>query len=180
MADEGGTPLVPRWPDASAELVELARDLGWREVEPSADDAWVEAWEAEPGTLVAWYEDPSTDVEYALVHGPGRPAAEEALRSAIELLTPENYAAAVESPAAPLLRGRALMGIAVAARHEPPEPTAEAVIAHAMDDQDPFVRRFGIYAAGELGWPSLVARVEALRSDDPDPDVRATAAEVLE
>jgi hypothetical protein len=170
--------LVPRWPDASGELAEVARAQGWREVLPGPGDPWVEAWEAAPGTLVTWYEDPDTDVEYAVVDGPDRAAAEDALRSRIEMLTPDNAAAAVAAHRAPLLRGRTLMAVAVAAPPAPDQRVAD-VIAAALADADPYVRRYGLYATEVLGWPDLVSRAEEVRADDPDSEVRATAAEIL-
>jgi hypothetical protein len=173
-----GRRLVPRWLHAYSELDELARRHGWRVVAPGPSDAWAEGWEPEAGTLVAWYEDSDTDVDYAVVEGPARASVEELIRAGMELLTPENSAEAVGSQQAPLLRGRTLMAVAVAAPSTPDEAVS-SVIAQALRDADPFVRRYGLYAVEVLGWPALRAAAERLRLDDPDPQVRATASEVL-
>ena len=48
----------------------------------------------------------------------------------------------------------------------------------ALADDNPFVRRYASLAAGALGSDELLAVVAKLAATDPDPDVRATAAEV--
>ena len=113
----------------------------------------------------------STDVDYAVVEGPARVRIEKLIRAGMELLTPENYAEAVRSQRAPLLRGRTLMAVAVAAPPTPDE-TVSALIAQALADTDPYVRCYGLYAIQVLGWPALRAAAEGLRLDDPDPQVR--------
>jgi hypothetical protein len=173
-----GHRLVPRWFDAFPELNGIARRHAWRVVEPDADDLWVVGWEPEAGTRVAWYEDPDTDVEYAVVEGPARVTVEEVIRAEMELLTPENYAQTIATYRAPLLRGRTLMAIAIAASGTGDE-VVSALVNDALSDTDPYIRRYGLYAVQVLGWPALRAVAESLRTDDVDPEVRATAAEVL-
>jgi hypothetical protein len=176
--ETSGGRLVPRWFDAFTELNGIARRHGWRVLEPAAGDRWMVGWEAETGTRVFWYEDPDTDVEYAVVEGAARARIENLIRAEMELLTPENFAKAIASYRAPLLRGKTLMAIATAAIG-PPDEIVSSLVNDALSDADPYIRRYGLYAVQVLGWPALKAAAERLRVDDVDSDVRATASEVL-
>jgi HEAT repeats len=168
---------VPRWFDRGSGVEGLADRLDWRPLASSEDDGWETAWEASPATRVTWWEDDETGIQYALVEGPDAPAVEAAIRDALDILRPETYAAAVAAEGTPMGRGHLLLAVAVAAP-TPDDPAARAVLMEALADANPFVRRYASLAAGALGSDELLAVVAKLAATDPDPDVRATAAEV--
>lgn len=179
MPDSRGRRLVPRWFDRGSGIEGLAERLDWRPLVPAEDDGWEEGWEASTETRVTWWEDGETGIQYALVEGPDAPAVEAAIRDALDILRPETYAAAVAAEGTPMSRGHLLLAVAVDAP-TPDDPAARAVLMEALADDNPFVRRYASLAAGALGSDELLAVVAKMVETDPDPDVRATAAEVGE
>jgi hypothetical protein len=178
VPDHRGRRLVPRRFDAAPELEAVAERLGWPPVDPGAGDGWLRGWRATPDTLVTWWEDPETDVGYAVVDGPQAPAADAAIRDGTDVLGPDGYAAAVAGEHTPMGRGHMLLAVAMAAPAAP-DATVGAVMAEALADDNPYVRRYALLAAGVLGWDDLLAAAAAIATTDPEPAVRATAAEVL-
>jgi hypothetical protein len=178
VSDRASRRLVPRWFDAYPDLERIVHREGWRQADTGRDDETTTTWEARPGTLVTWHEDPETGVEFITVTGRDPEAVEHTIETGMQLLTPETYASAVEQESSPLTRGQMLHAVAMAAGPGFDEP-AHAVLDGAMRDEDPYVRRYGIYASALLEWPQLWETIEDLAADDPEPAVRATAEEVL-
>jgi HEAT repeat protein len=96
----------------------------------------------------------------------------------MDVLGPDGYVAAVAGEHTPMGRGHMLLAVAMAAPAAP-DATVGAVMAEALADDNPYVRRYALLAAGVLGWDDLLAAAAAIATTDPEPAVRATAAEVL-
>jgi hypothetical protein len=179
VSDDRGGRLVPRWFDRGGEVDSLADRLGWSRLDPSGDDGWEAGWEAAPGTRVTWWEDDETGIQYAVVDGPDAPRIEAVIREAVDILSPDRYAAVVEAEPTPMARGHLLLAIALDASSSD-DPAARAVISEALADDNPFVRRYALLAAGVLGSGELLAAAAEMAATDPDAEVRATAEEVGE
>jgi HEAT repeat protein len=85
----------------------------------------------------------------------------------------------VEAEPTPMARGHLLLAIALDASSSD-DPAARAVISEALADDNPFVRRYALLAAGVLGSGELLAAAAEMAATDPDAEVRATAEEVGE
>lgn len=175
MADRRPGRLVPRDLDAYPDLEKVAERHGWPAVEPGGADGWEMSWQAGDGTVLRWYEDPATGVEYAVAEGPDAAAVADTVQAEVPLLTPANYADVVAAQTTAAGTGRMLYAVATAAGPGF-DRAAFDVLAAAIADGDPLVRRQAVIAASIPGWSQFRPLVERARDGDPDPAVRRDAA----
>jgi HEAT repeat protein len=172
--------LVPRERDPYFETTEMVRKRGWIERQEPPEAGWTVTWEVPDSTTeVHWLEDPVTRVDHFVIEGDRRHEVARQVRDDVEILEPSDLPALVATADDTQAVRRALCAAAIVA-HDRFDPEILALFQRAFADEDDLVRRYALLATTLAGWRELRDPVERVMRTDPDPEVRATAAEVLE
>lgn len=161
----------------------LAAIRRWRPVavaEARADGPYERVWEVGPETGAHYVEDDLLGVAYVRLIGDDAEAESAAATFAAELDTIATEEAVEWTYRAATSEQRVLAASYLAASApSAADPRVAAALERLLADDDPEVRRAGIFACSYPSWPELDPLLEQVRRHDPEPEIREAARRAL-
>jgi hypothetical protein len=172
--------LKPHVGRSDVELLAWDRDWNLAAMGNEEADVYVDVWSTDDGkNEIHYVEDRPIGLNYLTLRGENLEEVDEGIRGDFEIL---DFSEALQT-----LRGavdrdselRAFYAVALNATEDQRELVLQQFRAAARHS-DVGMRQAAVMATGYLPWPDLVALVETMRRDDPDPLVRQNAEILLE
>ena len=160
----------------------LAHLSGWMlysVIEQSVEHPYEQIWTVGGGTSAVHYiEDTRLVVAYVLTMGEQEARIADEVVAALPTVGTRDAADWARGAADDDSKARAAGYLATTAPAAA-DAGSLAAFAHLLADPAPAVRRAAAFAASFPSWPELLDLIEPLAAQDPDGDVRATAAAIL-